>query len=61
MKLILTATIEYLTNHVINHVPSHTIRHAWYRKVVGWRIGPKASILLDNMYRWLECELVDGR
>ncbi len=48
MKLILTATIKYLTNHVINHIPSYTLRYAWYRKVLGWRIGPKASILLGQ-------------
>ena len=48
MKRTLTAIIKYLTNHVINHIPSYTIRHAWYRKVLGWRIGPKASILLGQ-------------
>ena len=48
MKQFLTAAIKYLTNHVITHVPSYTIRHAWYRNVLGWRIGPKASILLGQ-------------
>ena len=46
MKRILSATIKYLTNHMINHIPSHTIRQAWYRNILGWHIGPKAAILL---------------
>lgn len=46
MKRILAATIKYLTNHIINHIPSHKIRLAWYRNVLGWSIGPKAAILL---------------
>jgi acetyltransferase-like isoleucine patch superfamily enzyme len=48
MKRILTATIKYLTNHVISHFPSYTIRHGWYHKVLGWHIGPGASILLGQ-------------
>ena len=48
MKQVLTATIKYLTNHVINHIPSYTIRHGWYRRVLGWTIGPNASILLGQ-------------
>lgn len=38
--------IKYMTNHIINHIPSYTIRYAWYRNVLGWKIGPKASILM---------------
>ena len=48
MRRILTATIKYLTNHLISHIPSYTIRHGWYRKVLGWYIGPGASILLGQ-------------
>ncbi len=48
MKKLLTATIKYLTNHVISHIPSYTIRHGWYRKVLGWYIGLGASILLGQ-------------
>src|SRR5262249_4626548 len=39
-------TIKYLTNHLINHLPSYTLRNAWYRHVLGWEIGPKTPILL---------------
>jgi acetyltransferase-like isoleucine patch superfamily enzyme len=38
--------IKYLTNHVISHIPSYTIRYAWYRKVLGWHIDPQATILM---------------
>jgi hypothetical protein len=48
MKQFLRAAIKYLTNHVITHIPSYTIRHVWYRRVLGWRIGPGASILLGQ-------------
>jgi acetyltransferase-like isoleucine patch superfamily enzyme len=48
MKQLFTATIKYLTNHFISHVPSYTIRHAWYRKVLGWHIGPRAAILMGQ-------------
>ena len=48
MKRVLPATIKYLTNHVISHIPSYTIRHAWYRHVLGWNIGPNVSILLGQ-------------
>jgi acetyltransferase-like isoleucine patch superfamily enzyme len=48
MKQVLTATIKYLTNHVISHIPSYTLRHGWYRRVLGWHVGPGASILLGQ-------------
>jgi acetyltransferase-like isoleucine patch superfamily enzyme len=48
VKQIFTAAIKYITNHVIGHIPSHIIRRAWYRRVLGWRIGPKATILMGQ-------------
>src|SRR5262249_44051849 len=39
-------TIKYLTNHVINRIPSYRLRYAWYRHVLGWHIGSKTTILL---------------
>jgi maltose O-acetyltransferase len=47
-KRILTATIKYATNHLISHVPSFTVRNSWYRRVLGWRIGPGATILMGQ-------------
>jgi maltose O-acetyltransferase len=48
VKEIVTAALKYITNHVIGHIPSHTIRRTWYRRVLGWRIGPKAAILMGQ-------------
>src|SRR6266702_5735434 len=48
MKTMLAAATKYATNHVIAHIPSHTVRLAWYRHVLGWRIGPGASILMGQ-------------
>lgn len=44
-RRLVAATIRYTTNHVVSHVPFHHIRHAWYRQVLGWYIGPQALIL----------------
>ncbi|HET9918988.1 MAG TPA: acyltransferase [Ktedonobacteraceae bacterium] len=48
MKQALGAVIKYATNHIISHVPSYTLRHAWYRKVLGWHMEPGASILMGQ-------------
>lgn len=48
MKEIFAAALKYTTNHVIAHIPSHTIRCAWYRHMLGWRIGPGATILMGQ-------------
>ncbi len=48
MKRVFGALIKYLTNHFINHIPSYTIRHAWYRRLLGWYIGPKAAVLMGQ-------------
>jgi acetyltransferase-like isoleucine patch superfamily enzyme len=48
MQYVIAALIRYCTNHVISRIPSYTIRHSWYRKVLGWTIGPGASILLGQ-------------
>lgn len=48
MKLFIGAVIKYMTNHVINHVPSYAIRHLWYRRVLGWCVGSGTAILLGQ-------------
>jgi acetyltransferase-like isoleucine patch superfamily enzyme len=42
----LTRLLAYLTNHVIAHVPSYTLRHGWYARVLGIRRGETSSILM---------------
>lgn len=49
MKRLITDTIKYLTNHVINHIPSYTLRYTWYRNVLGWQIGPRA-VIIQGLY-----------
>jgi acetyltransferase-like isoleucine patch superfamily enzyme len=48
MNAILSATVKYATNHIIAHIPSHAIRQAWYRRVLGWRIGPRVTVLMGQ-------------
>jgi maltose O-acetyltransferase len=39
------AAIKCVTNYLIGRMPSYTVRHAWYRRVLGWYLGPNAAIL----------------
>jgi maltose O-acetyltransferase len=48
VKEILAAATKYATNHLIAHIPSHTVRRSWYRRMLGWRIGPRATILMGQ-------------
>lgn len=38
--------IRYLTNAIVAHVPSHTLRRAWYTRVVGLRLGAHSSLFM---------------
>jgi acetyltransferase-like isoleucine patch superfamily enzyme len=38
--------LAYLTNYVVSHVPSFTLRHVWYRRVLGIPLGPGSGIYL---------------
>jgi acetyltransferase-like isoleucine patch superfamily enzyme len=48
MRQVFAAGIKWATNHIINSIPSYTLRHAWYRNILGWRIGTKAAILMGQ-------------
>ncbi|WIG59190.1 MAG: Polysaccharide biosynthesis protein [Ktedonobacterales bacterium] len=48
MRYALAAVVKYTTSNIIAYVPSFTIRHAWYRRMLGWYIGPGASILMGQ-------------
>ncbi len=39
--------LSYANNHVVSHVPSYRLRHAWYRRVLGVRLGENAGVHLD--------------
>lgn len=36
--------LAYLTNHVVNHLPSYAVRHGWYRRVMGVSIGEGSAV-----------------
>jgi O-antigen/teichoic acid export membrane protein/acetyltransferase-like isoleucine patch superfamily enzyme len=48
VKQVGAGAIRYTTSHIIGYIPSFTVRHAWYRRVLGWYIGPGAAILMGQ-------------
>lgn len=48
IRQIAAALVKYLTNYVIQWVPSHTLRLLWYRYVLGWSIAPTATVLMGQ-------------
>jgi maltose O-acetyltransferase len=50
-RLLAVRALNYLTNHVVSHVPSFALRRLWYRRVLGARIGPGTGIHL-GCYVW---------
>jgi maltose O-acetyltransferase len=51
VKLFGIRVLNYLTNHVVAHVPSYSLRHSWYRKVLGIRLARGAGVHL-GCYVW---------
>jgi acetyltransferase-like isoleucine patch superfamily enzyme len=45
--------VEFVSNRVVTHVPSHRIRRLWYRRVLGAELGPGASLHLGCSI-WLD-------
>jgi len=43
--------LNYLTNHVINRIPSYTVRRAWYGGIMGIELGESAAVQL-GCYVW---------
>jgi acetyltransferase-like isoleucine patch superfamily enzyme len=50
-KLFAIRAINYVTNHIVAHLPSFTIRHAWYRRVLGIQLGENTAVHL-GCYVW---------
>jgi acetyltransferase-like isoleucine patch superfamily enzyme len=46
LRLFAIRVMHYVTNHIISHLPSFTIRRAWYRRVVGASLGHHTGIHL---------------
>jgi maltose O-acetyltransferase len=36
-----------LTNYIVSHIPSFMLRHLWYRRVLGVRLGQGSAIFLQ--------------
>lgn len=43
--------LVYVTNYVVAHVPSFTLRHLWYQRVLGIELGAGAGVHL-GAYVW---------
>ena len=39
--------LSYLTNYIVSHIPSFMLRHLWYRRVLGVRLGQGSAIFLQ--------------
>ncbi len=50
IKPVLLGLIRYLTNAVVAHCPVYTIRHWWYRRVLGVRIGRGSALLMGQYF-----------
>jgi maltose O-acetyltransferase len=50
-RLVVIRVVNYLTNHVVNRIPSYALRRAWYERVLGIELGPGAAIHL-GCYVW---------
>jgi hypothetical protein len=53
LRRILFDAQMYLANRVINRLPLHMLRLAYYRWVLGLRIGPKSHIFMGA---WFDCK-----
>lgn len=51
LRLFCIRVLSYVTNYVVAHVPSFTLRRLWYRHAVGIDFGPRASVSL-GAYVW---------
>jgi maltose O-acetyltransferase len=51
MKRVVGAFVRYATSHIVAHLPFHRVRLAWYRRVLGWRIGAGVTVLMGTIVR----------
>ena len=60
MRELRLALVRYITNHIIAHIPSYAVRYAWYRRVLGMRIGAGSALLMD-LYIYVRGRARTGR
>jgi maltose O-acetyltransferase len=51
LRLFAVRILNYLTNHVVSHVPSFAVRRFWYRYVLGIEFGERSGVHL-GCYVW---------
>jgi maltose O-acetyltransferase len=51
MRTLSIRLLNYVTNHVIGHLPSFWLRHIWYRRVLGVTLGQGSGIHM-GCYLW---------
>jgi acetyltransferase-like isoleucine patch superfamily enzyme len=48
LRLFRIQVLNYLTNHVVAHTPSFTLRRLWYRHALGIQFGHHASVFMGT-------------
>jgi maltose O-acetyltransferase len=51
IRFLLAQCANYVTNHLVNRIPSFRLRHAWYRRYVGLEMASGARVHL-GCYLW---------
>lgn len=51
VRSLLVRLLNYLTNHVVAHVPSFAVRHSWYRRALRIELGPGTHVHM-GCYVW---------
>jgi acetyltransferase-like isoleucine patch superfamily enzyme len=51
LRLFAIRVVNYLTNHVVGHVPSFAVRRLWYGRVLGMQLGRHSGVHL-GCYLW---------
>src|SRR3954451_22980303 len=46
MKTQILQVMRYVTNSIVSHVPSYTIRHFWYRHILQIELGEHSAVLM---------------
>ncbi|HXZ98798.1 MAG TPA: acyltransferase [Candidatus Binatia bacterium] len=45
-RAVAAQALGYLTNHLVNRIPSHSLRRGWYRRALGIEVGTGAGLLM---------------
>lgn len=51
VQLLLVSVLNYVTNHIISHIPFFVVRNTWYRRVLGIQMAPGVGVHL-GCYVW---------